>query len=79
MDGKHTGRVFLDLIEATDAVVEPLQSLVIVGVGLYLKQINRGGDVDSVRQRQHTVVGAESLTEQVEDGNNGCSRRDTLD
>lgn len=46
---------------------------------LNLKQVDSRSDIDAIRQGKHTVVGAESFAEQVEDGNNRRSRGDALD
>lgn len=67
----HTRTVLLNLVESPDAVVQPLEGLLVVRERLHLKQIDCRRDIHTVRQRELTVVRVERLAKQVEHGNDG--------
>jgi hypothetical protein len=73
-----TWAVLLDFVETSNAKVQPLSGLMVIRICLNLQKVYRCSNVDRVGQGQHTVIDAVTPYEQVENGNDGRRRRDTV-
>lgn len=76
--GSRTRAILLDFTEASNAEIESLKCLLVVGERLDLKEVNRRSNVQRIRKGQDAEAGAEIPHEEVEDGDDGCRRRDTM-